>query len=50
MEDPANAIFGFMAVAYDDGTWEEDGTITADSLVCGPVANPDQIAGKTHSQ
>ena len=45
--DPANAIIGFVAVGYDDGTWEDpNGDFSADSMGCGPLINPDEIAGK----
>ena len=42
-----NAIFGFVAVGYDDGTWvDPTGAFAAYSLGCGPLVNADEIAGK----
>ena len=46
--DPANAVIGFIAVGYDDGTYvdPDTGDQGADSMGCGPLINGDEIAGK----
>jgi hypothetical protein len=47
IDDPVNLVIGFLAVGYDDGTWEDpDGVIAADSLGCSPLVNGDELVGK----